>query len=179
MHRRSFLALTAQLATAATACSRADEAVTAIRLPPLPTDPSRWLNSQPLTAVDLAGRPVLVEFWTYGCSNCRNTLPWMKRIAERHAPRGLAIIAVHTPEFDAERDPAAVRTAIERLAIRYPVLLDPRSNYWNALSNRYWPAFYLFDRQHWLVDTRIGELHAGERRADEFEARIAALLPAA
>ena len=25
-----------------------------------------WLNSQPLTAADLKGRVVLVEFWTYG-----------------------------------------------------------------------------------------------------------------
>ena len=27
---------------------------------------SEWINSVPLTATDLAGHVVLVEFWTYG-----------------------------------------------------------------------------------------------------------------
>lgn len=63
-----------------------------------------------------------------------------------------------------------------RLGIRYPVLIDNAYAYWHALDNRYWPAFYLIDAHGRLVDSRIGELHAGERRADAFEAAIAALL---
>jgi thiol-disulfide isomerase/thioredoxin len=135
-----------------------------------------WLNSPSLTLAELRGRPVLIEFWTFGCHNCRNTLPWLERVHGRYGPRGLAVIAVHTPEFDRERDPDAVAQAVARLGIRYPVLIDNAYAYWRALDNRYWPAFYLIDAQGRLVDSRIGELHAGERRADAFEAAIAALL---
>ena len=32
-----------------------------------------WLNSRPLTATDLRGKVVLVEFWTYTCINWLRT----------------------------------------------------------------------------------------------------------
>jgi thiol-disulfide isomerase/thioredoxin len=162
MDRRQFIfsGLAALAAGAASGMERS--------LPALPGGSSRWLNSPPLAASDLANRPVLIEFWTYGCYNCRNTLPWMKATHARHAPRGLVVVAVHTPEFPAERDVGNVRAAIARLGIAYPVLLDPEGEYWAALRNRYWPAFYLFDRAHRQVALRIGELHAGRPEADAF-----------
>lgn len=46
-----------------------------------------------------------------GCYNCRNTLPTLKRWDARYRERELAIIGVHTPESDDERnvDNVAVR----------------------------------------------------------------------
>src|SRR6185503_6915585 len=38
-----------------------------------------WINSDPLTLKSLQGRVVLIEFWTFACSNCRNTLPSLKK----------------------------------------------------------------------------------------------------
>ena len=37
-----------------------------------------WINSEPLKLNELRGRVVLIEFWTFGCINCRNTLPFVK-----------------------------------------------------------------------------------------------------
>ena len=34
-----------------------------------------WLNSSPLTAADLRGKVVLVDFWTYSCINWLRTVP--------------------------------------------------------------------------------------------------------
>ena len=147
----------------------------AAELPALPS--SAWLNSPPLTLAALHGHPVLIEFWTFDCSNCRNTLPWVKSIHARYSPRGLMVIAIHSPELEHERDPAAVAAHVTQLGIGYPVLIDNDFRYWNALGNRFWPAFYLIDPQGRIVATRIGELHSGERSADEFEQSIAALLP--
>ena len=38
-----------------------------------------WINSEPLTLKSLHGRVVLIEFWTFACYNCRNTLPSLKK----------------------------------------------------------------------------------------------------
>jgi thiol-disulfide isomerase/thioredoxin len=146
-------------------------------LPQLPA--SAWLNSPPLTLAALRGHPVLVEFWTFECSNCRATQPWVARMHERYGPKGLKVIAVHSPEFERERDPAAVARHVQELGIRYPVLIDNGFAYWKALDNQFWPAFYLIDPEGRLVDGRIGELHTGERSADEFERAIAAFLATA
>jgi hypothetical protein len=73
---------------------------------------------------------------------------------------------------------ANVARAVRELGITYPVMLDPDFGYWNRLGNRYWPAFYLVDRQGRLVATAVGELHEGEPRAARFEAQLRALLAA-
>ena len=137
----------------------------------------RWINSPPLTLEALRGRPVLVEFWTFGWSQLPQYAAVDRARAQPLRPQGLAVIAVHTPEFDDERDHAGVSKAVARLGIRYPVLIDNEYAYWRALDNQYWPAFYLIDGDGRIVATRIGELHAGQRGADAFEAEIARRLP--
>ncbi len=138
--------------------------------------PGSWLNSEPLTLAALRGRPVLIEFWTYGCVNCLRTLPWLKAIHARYAPEGLAVVSVHTPEFPHERELERVRAAVRKHDIRYPVMIDNDFGYWRALGNRYWPAFYLLDGEGRIVARAIGELHAGQPSGDDFERRIRRLL---
>jgi thiol-disulfide isomerase/thioredoxin len=135
-----------------------------------------WINSDPLRLADLRGQVVLVEFWTFDCINCRNTLPWMKSIHDQYASQGLRVISVHTPELPQERDPDNVRAAVKEFGITYPVMLDGNFSYWRALNNRYWPAFYLVGRDGRIADSAIGELHKGQRRGDEMEAAIRTLL---
>ena len=71
--------------------------------------------------------------------------------------QGLVVVGVHTPEYDFERVGANVRTAVERLGIRYPVVLDNDYRIWNAWGNQFWPALYLIDRQGRIVYHHFGE----------------------
>ncbi|HWU93352.1 MAG TPA: cytochrome c biogenesis protein CcdA, partial [Sphingomicrobium sp.] len=130
-----------------------------------------WINSPPLTAQQLRGKVVLIDFWTYSCINCLRTLPYLKAWNERYAKDGLVIIGVHAPEFAFERDPANVRKAVADLGIRYPVALDNRYVVWNALKNSYWPAHYFFDAQG-----RLRYHHHGEGEYDLSERVIRQLL---
>ena len=93
-----------------------------------------WINSPPLTAEQLRGKVVLIDFWTYSCINCLRTLPYLKAWNERYAKDGLVIIGVHAPEFAFERDPANVRKAVADLGIRYPVALDNAT--WSGTRSR-------------------------------------------
>jgi thiol-disulfide isomerase/thioredoxin len=133
---------------------------------------TQWINSAPQSIAALRGQAVLIEFWTFDCVNCRRSLPWMQAVHQRYGRKGLAVVSVHTPELAHEKDPANVREAIQRLGITYPVMLDNDYSYWSAMGNRYWPAFYLVDRDGRIVATRIGELHEGQARADDFEREI-------
>ncbi len=142
------------------------------------TSADQWINSRPQTLAELRGRVVLVEFWTFGCSNCLHTLPWLKAVHERYGEQGLVIVSVHTPEFAHEHDVAKVRAAVKKHGIGYAVMLDNDFSYWNALANRYWPAIYLIDRTGDVTATAIGELHHGEPRGDDFEGKIQRLLAA-
>jgi hypothetical protein len=103
------------------------------------------------------------------------TLPWLQTVHTRYAPQGLTVIAIHSPEFDLECDPASVAAHVRQLGIDYPVLIDNDFRHWQALGDRFWPAFYLIDAEGRIIATRIGELHSGERSADESERAIAAL----
>ena len=63
-----------------------------------------WLNSAPLTAADLRGKIILVNFWTYTCINWLRQLPYLRAWAGKYADHGLVVIGVHTPEFAFEHD---------------------------------------------------------------------------
>ena len=54
------------------------------------------------SAANLRGKVVLVDFWTYGCVNCVNTLPYVTELYAKYKDRGLVVVGVHTPEFPFE-----------------------------------------------------------------------------
>jgi len=130
-----------------------------------------WINSDPLTIRALRGRVVLVEFWTFACSNCIHVQPYVKAWFDRYASAGLVVIGVHTPELSFERDLGNVRDAVAKADIRYPVAFDPAYATWNAYRNGYWPAFFFIDRSG-----RIRHMHVGEGDYDGSEQVIRELL---
>ncbi len=132
---------------------------------------NNWLNSAPLSMQDLRGKVVLVDFWTYACGNCVNTLPYVKQWYDKYKDQGLVVVGVHTPEFPFEKSTANVQAALKRFDIRYPVAQDNAYGTWSAYRNQYWPALYLID-----ANGRIVYQHYGEGRYAETEAAIRKLL---
>jgi thiol-disulfide isomerase/thioredoxin len=116
-----------------------------------------WLNSPPLTAEDLRGKVVLVDFWTYTCINWLRTLAYVRAWAEKYQERGLVVVGVHTPEFPFERDIENVRPAAKDMNVWYPIALDSDYEVWRAFSNRYWPAVYIADAQGRIRHHQFGE----------------------
>ena len=116
-----------------------------------------WINSEPLTLTKLRGRVVLIEFWTFGCYNCRNTLPTVKAWDTRYRDKGLTVIGVHTPETDSERNVADVRREVAALGITYPVVTDNDYSTWKLYKVEAWPTLFLLDKEGQVRWTRIGE----------------------
>jgi thiol-disulfide isomerase/thioredoxin len=130
-----------------------------------------WFNSSPLTLAQLKGKVVMVEFWTYGCYNCRNVEPYVKQWQQRYQSQGFSVVGVHTPEFDHERQQANVQRYLHANNISYPVVMDNDFAIWKRYNNRYWPAMYLIDKQG-----QLRYLHVGEGDYATTEQQIQALL---
>jgi thiol-disulfide isomerase/thioredoxin len=116
-----------------------------------------WINSPALTAADLRGKVVLVDFWTYSCINCLRTLPFIKAWADKYKDAGLVVVGVHSPEFAFEKNPDNVRKAVKDLGITYPVAVDSDHAIWRGFHNRAWPALYFIDAQGKVRDQVLGE----------------------
>jgi len=130
-----------------------------------------WINSEPLALKSLRGRVVVIDFWTFGCYNCRNTLPSVKGWDARYREKGLTIIGVHTPELDSERKIENVRREVAALGIRYPVITDNDYATWNAYKVAAWPTMFVLDKSG-----RVRWMHVGEGAYDEAEQTIQKLL---
>jgi len=161
--------LTKQLLSPFRSSSSAYKSSEAATAPGLST--GEWINSEPLTLKDLRGRVVLIEFWTFGCYNCRNTLPFVKSWHDRYQDKGLTVIGVHSPEFDEERNVENLRREVTSLGIRYAVVTDNDYQTWSAYHVEAWPTTFLLDKQG-----RIRWMHVGEGDYDEAERLIQKLL---
>ena len=123
-----------------------------IAAPPFPRDLA-WVNSGPQQLE--SGRAMLVEFWDFCRPQSIRTLPYVKAWRERYPE--LRVIGVHAAGFPPSRDPDAVRAAVERLEIGYPVAIDTAYEVWKLYGNLGWPARYLFDQRSMLLHYHYGE----------------------
>jgi thiol-disulfide isomerase/thioredoxin/sugar lactone lactonase YvrE len=120
-----------------------------------------WLNTggKDLTIADLRGKIVLLDFWTFCCINCLHVLDELRPLEEKYGDV-LVVIGVHSPKFEHERDPEALRAAVERYEVDHPVLDDPELITWDQYAAKAWPTLTVVDPEGYVVATMAGEGHA-------------------
>jgi thiol-disulfide isomerase/thioredoxin len=159
-----------------------DATSTTIAVPDLPdrgahpalVDIDEWLQSDVTSLEELQGKVVAVQFWTFGCSNCRATLPHMQELYEKYQDQGFEIVGIHAPEFSYEAEVANITDAAAELGVTWPIALDPTKrtfHSWQEGPTAHWPRVYLLDREgHIRYD------HIGEGRYAQTDAAVQALL---
>lgn len=126
-----------------------------LKVPEIQSD--HWINSTPLDWEKLRGKVTMVEFWTFGCYNCKNVEPYIKQWYKKYQNQGFEIVAIHSPEFDHERNIDNVKQYTAKKSITYPVAIDNDFANWKRFTNRYWPAMYLVDKKGYIRYRFIGE----------------------
>lgn len=112
----------------------------AVRAPEIDREGIDWLNvERPLSLERLAGKLVILDFWTACCVNCLHVLDTLTRV-EAAFPDEAAVIGVHSPKFPAERELATVRRAVARMGITHPVAHDPDLQLWQQYAVSAWPT---------------------------------------
>lgn len=133
-----------------------------------------WLQSDVTSLEELEGKVVAVQFWTFGCRNCKATLPHMAELYETYRDQGFEIVGIHAPEFGFEAEVANITEAAAELGVTWPIVLDTNKrtfHSWQEGPTAHWPRIYLLDRNgHIRYD------HIGEGRYAETEAAVQALI---
>ena len=126
--------------------------------PPL-VDIDGWLASDVTSLEELRGSVVVVEFWTFGCYNCKNRMPYTQDLYAMYKDQGLEIVGIHSPEFAYERDVANIEQAMADQGVTWPVVLDTDRRTFREWQGRpaYWPRTYVLDKQGRIRFDHIGE----------------------
>uniref|UniRef100_A0A3P9LCL5 NHL repeat-containing protein 2 n=1 Tax=Oryzias latipes TaxID=8090 RepID=A0A3P9LCL5_ORYLA len=122
-----------------------------------------WLNTDaPLSLnKDLAGKVVLLDFFTYCCINCMHILPDLHQLEKRHSTQdGLVIIGVHSAKFPNEKILDNIRSAVLRYNICHPVVNDGEASLWHELEVSCWPTLVLLGPRGNLLFSLVGEGHS-------------------
>jgi thiol-disulfide isomerase/thioredoxin len=115
-----------------------------------------WLNGRP-TAASVRGKVVLLDFYTFGCYNCKNVEPNLRALY-KDQPRGeLVILSVHSPETPFEHSRRALIQSFSEQGITCPVAVDNDFTIWNAYGVNAWPTQMIFDRHGMLRKTIVGD----------------------
>jgi len=132
-----------------------------------------WLQSDATTLAEARGDVTILQFWTFACRNCKNTLDTVARIYDTYEADGLEVVGVHAPEFDFEADPARIAEEAVALGVDWQIALDTEKTNFRSWQEgrRFWPRTYIIDsagniRYDWI----------GEGNYDELEATVAWLL---
>jgi len=161
---RADLARMLQLVLAGDTASARAQAASPVEAPvaALPAFALTDLEGRPVTAEDLAGRAVLVEFWATWCPPCRGTLAWLGELQRRHAGKLVVLAAA------IESDEADVRRICDELGLELRVAMGTpeMARAFGDLSAL--PTLFVFDRQGRTLGSFFGAppgLHAEVEQA--------------
>jgi peroxiredoxin len=112
---------------------------------------ARLDGGAPLRLSDLAGRVVLVNFWATWCQPCEAEMPAMERLYRALAGEGFELVAVSV-----DRDRDEVTRFRERLALSFPILLDPQEEVARAYQTFRYPESLLIGPDGVVIERYVG-----------------------
>lgn len=112
------------------------------------------LDGAPVRLADLAGRPVIVNFWASWCGPCVREFPLLDAAAKAHAGDGLAVLGIVY-----EDSAAGARAFMTQRGATWPALLDPGSTVARAYGIYGPPETFFIGRDGRVAGRQIGELN--------------------
>ena len=120
---------------------------------PAPTYAATTLAGDSATIAGLAGKVVLLNVWATWCAPCRQEIPFLESLYQKHAADGLEIVGV---SVDARGQDAEIRAFATDFGMTYPIWRDPDERIQSLYLALGVPSSYLIDRAGILRWRRIG-----------------------
>jgi peroxiredoxin len=108
---------------------------------------------------DYQGKVVVINFWASWCPPCVAEMPSLQRAADKLAKHDIALLGIGVGE-----NRSSVKNFLERIPLRFPLLLDTRSEIMQAWSIPSLPTTIVVD-----PTGRVALLALGEREWDSPE----------
>jgi thiol-disulfide isomerase/thioredoxin len=116
-----------------------------------------WRNGPAPADSDLAGKPLLVHFFSSGCPLCREGMPAVRRLHATFAPAGLVVVGAYQPQPDTKPTTAdAERECDLHVGPTHACALDVEGVLAARFGNEWTPAYYVYDRSHRLRHYQMG-----------------------
>jgi len=106
-----------------------------------------------VTLSDLAGQPVVLNFWASWCGPCRAEMPELQRLHDRLGEAGMAVLGVNQGE-----SPDTAAAFLEKLGLSFPVALDQRTGVSQQYLVNSLPTTFFIDREGVIRSTFIGPM---------------------
>lgn len=105
-------------------------------------DLSHWRNGE-VTAEDMKGKIVVVDFWATWCGPCIAAIPHNNEMAEQYKDQGVIVLGVSGSEHGQEKTDEVVKEH----NIQYPVARDAENRSAPAWRVMWWPTYGVIDRE--------------------------------
>lgn len=104
------------------------------------------LDGQKVSLESLRGKVVVLDFWAYWCGPCRQELPSLQKLYEDLRSRGVVVYGVTQRQPD-DPDWKKTRSAIDKLGLKFPTLVDGDGSLARAYGAVTLPHTFVIDRQ--------------------------------
>jgi peroxiredoxin len=131
------------------------------------------LDARKISAADLLGKVVLVNFWASWCLECRPEMQTLERLHRDLGREGLAVVGVNARE-----KAATIRRYARKSGLTFPLVLDPNGTVNARFGVLGLPATFLVGRDGRAVAFAIGPREWGGASARAlFDALLAEAAP--
>jgi len=122
---------------------------------PAPRYAATTLAGDSASTSALAGKVVLLNVWATWCAPCRDEIPYLQSLYEKHRAEGLEIVGV---SVDARGQESAIREFAAEFRMTYPIWRDPDERVQSLYLALGVPSSYLIDRAGILRWRRLGTI---------------------
>jgi peroxiredoxin len=126
---------------------------------PAPDYSAMNLEGDSVHLAALAGNVVLLNVWATWCLPCREEMPALQELYERHSAEGFDVVGV---SVDGRGDRPAIRRFVEDYELTFTIWHDPDDVVMNRFRVIGVPATYLIDRDGVLRWRHMGPVTADD-----------------
>ncbi|HEV7218115.1 MAG: TlpA family protein disulfide reductase [Terriglobales bacterium] len=120
---------------------------------PLPDFLVDDLQGRKISAADLRGKVVLIDFWATWCGPCKKEMPGYQQLVNRYGSRGFVVIGF---KFDTMKDTEDPASFARKIGVRYPLVIATPEIKRKFGGIEGLPTTMLYDRQGVLRQKIIG-----------------------
>lgn len=126
---------------------------------PAPRYAATTLGGDSASTAALAGKVVLLNVWATWCAPCRDEIPYLQSLYDKHRADGLEIVGV---SVDARGQESDIREFANEFKMTYPIWRDPDERVQSLYMALGVPSSYLIDRAGVLRWRRLGTIRESD-----------------